>query len=335
MSFALDAKHEVLKNEIKSDCCAMAYLSAVIKGAGQLSLCAGKYTISIHTDTPELFDVINHIVKQYYGEECTLCLAEENLGFKIIKYKITIPSTVSERIMFDCGILELDENNNVTFNNGISPFVIQDECCKLSYIKGTFVSCATSNIVIKNYDNGKSNSGYHLEFVFNFEQAASDFCKLLEHFDIHAKTTVRKNNPLVYVKEYQVICDILALVGANKAVLELQNEAAIRDLRNNVNRQTNCLNANLNKMVQASVKQLNAINYIKDTVGLESLDEGLQELCLIRLANPEEPLDKLRMLYFEPISKSGINHRFSKILKIAEELKEENEPNENNNKDKE
>lgn len=335
MSFALDAKHEVLKNEIKSDCCAMAYLSAVIKGAGQLSLCAGKHTISIHTDTPELFDVINHIVKQYYGEECTLCLAEENLGFKIIKYKITIPSTVSERIMFDCGILELDEKNNVTFNNGISPFVIQDECCKLSYIKGTFVSCATSNIVIKNYDNGKSNSGYHLEFVFNFEQAASDFCKLLEHFDIHAKTTVRKNNPLVYVKEYQVICDILALVGANKAVLELQNEAAIRDLRNNVNRQTNCLNANLNKMVQASVKQLNAINYIKDTVGLESLDEGLQELCLIRLANPEEPLDKLRMLYFEPISKSGINHRFSKILKIAEELKEENEPNENNNKDKE
>lgn len=335
MSFALDAKHEVLKNEIKSDCCAMAYLSAVIKGAGQLSLCAGKHTISIHTDTPELFDVINHIVKQYYGEECTLCLAEENLGFKIIKYKITIPSTVSERIMFDCGILELDENNNMTFNNGISPFVIQDECCKLSYIKGTFVSCATSNIVIKNYDNGKSNSGYHLEFVFNFEQAASDFCKLLEHFDIHAKTTVRKNNPLVYVKEYQVICDILALVGANKAVLELQNEAAIRDLRNNVNRQTNCLNANLNKMVQASVKQLNAINYIKDTVGLESLDEGLQELCLIRLANPEEPLDKLRMLYFEPISKSGINHRFSKILKIAEELKEENEPNENNNKDKE
>ena len=325
----------MLNNEIKSDCCAMAYLSAVIKGAGQLSLCAGKHTISIHTDTPELFDVINHIVKQYYGEECTLCLAEENLGFKIIKYKITIPSTVSERIMFDCGILELDENNNMTFNNGISPFVIQDECCKLSYIKGTFVSCATSNIVIKNYDNGKSNSGYHLEFVFNFEQTASDFCKLLEHFDIHAKTTVRKNNPLVYVKEYQVICDILALVGANKAVLELQNEAAIRDLRNNVNRQTNCLNANLNKMVQASVKQLNAINYIKDTVGLESLDEGLQELCLIRLANPDEPLDKLRMLYFEPISKSGINHRFSKILKIAEELKEKNEANENNNKDKE
>lgn len=324
MSFAQDAKQEVLKVEIKNDCCAIAYLSALIKGSGQLSLSSGKHTIAIHTDTPELFDVVNRIVKQYYGEECTLCLAEENLGFKIIKYKITIPSSVSEQILFDCGIWEMDEQNNITFANGISPFVIQEECCKINYIRGAFISCATSNIVIKNYDNeNKSNSGYHLEFVFNFEQTAHDFCKLLESFDVHAKTTVRKNNPLVYIKEYQVICDILALVGANKAVLKLQNEAAIRDLRNNVNRQTNCLNANLNKMVQASVKQLAAINLIKETIGFENLEESLQELCLIRLANPDEPLEKLRLLYSEPVSKSGINHRFSKILKIAEEIKQE------------
>ena len=322
MSFALDAKKEVLKVEIKSDCCAIAYLSAVIKGAGQLSLSNGKNVISIHTDTPELFDVVNRIVKQYYGEECSLCLAEENSGFKIIKYKITIPSTVSEQILFDCGILERDETNSIRLTTGISPFIIQEDCCKISYIRGAFLSCATSNIVIKNYDNEtKNNSGYHFEFVFNFEETAQDFCNLLSYFNIHAKTTIRKNNPLVYIKEYQVICDLLALVGANKAVLELQNEAAIRDLRNNVNRQTNCLNANLNKMVQASVKQLNAINLIKDTIGIESLDESLQELCLIRMANPDEPLEKLRLLYSQPVSKSGINHRFNKILKIAEEIK--------------
>lgn len=323
MSFALDAKKEVLKVQIKNDCCAIAYLSAVIKGAGQLSLSKGKNIIAIHTDTPELFDVVNNIVKQYYGEECMLCLAEENLGFKIIKYKITIPSTVSEQILFDCGIMELDKQNNLTFVNGISPLIIQEECCKINYIRGAFMACATSNIVIKKYDNeNKNNSGYHLEFVFNFEQTAHDFSKLLECFDLHAKITIRKNNPLVYIKEYQVICDILALVGANKAVLELQNEAAIRDLRNNVNRQINCLNANLNKMVQASVKQLNAINLIKDTIGIENLEESLQELCLIRLANPEEPLEKLRELYSQPVSKSGINHRFNKILKIANDIKE-------------
>ena len=321
MSFAVDAKHEVLKVPIKNDCCALAFLSALIKGSGQLTLTNGKNQINIYTEIQQLYDVVNDIIKQYYSEECLLCLEEENLGFKIIKYKITIPASVSEQILFDCGILKLDDKNNITFVNGIENFIIQSECCKIAYIKGLFIACATSNIVIKNYDNeSKNNSGYHLEFVFNFEQTALDFVELLKQFNIKAKTTVRKNSPLVYIKEYQVICDILALVGANKAVLELQNEAAIRDLRNNVNRQTNCFNANLNKMVQASVKQLNAINLIKNTVGLEILDENLQELCLIRLANPDEPLEKLKQLYSEPISKSGINHRFNKILKIAADL---------------
>ena len=321
MSFAVDAKREVLKSQIKNDCCSLAFLSALIKGSGQLTLTKGKHQINIYTEIEDLFDVVNAIVKQYYAEECVLCLEEENLGFKIVKYKICIPETVSERILFDCGILKLDDKNNVTFVNGIESFIVESECCKSAYIKGAFLACATSNIVIKSYDNeSKNNSGYHLEFVFNFEQTAFDFLEVLNNFNIKAKTTVRKNNPLVYIKEYQVICDLLALIGANKAVLELQNEAAIRDLRNNVNRQTNCFNANLNKMVKASVKQLNAINLIKNTVGLEILDENLQELCLIRLANPDEPLEKLRQLYSDPVSKSGINHRFNKILKIASDI---------------
>ena len=70
---------------------------------------------------------------------------------------------------------------------------------------------------------------------------------------------------------------------------------------------------------------LAAINLIKETIGIESLEESLQELCLIRLANPDEPLEKLRQLYSEPVSKSGINHRFSKILKIADQIKNNKE----------
>jgi DNA-binding protein WhiA len=124
----------------------------------------------------------------------------------------------------------------------------------------------------------------------------------------------------VYIKEYQLICDTLALVGANKAVLDLQNEAAIRELRNNVNRQNNCLNANLNKTVNASVKQLNAIKVIQENVGLESLNENLMELALLRLANPDASLEELRSLCSEKLTKSGINHRFTRIIKMAEDI---------------
>ena len=83
------------------------------------------------------------------------------------------------------------------------------------------------------------------------------------------------------------------------------------------------MNANLSKTVNASVKQLNAIKIIQDNVGLESLSDDLMELCLIRLANPDESLETLRQLYGKDISKSGINHRLNKIIEIAEKIQKE------------
>lgn len=324
MSFAYDSKLEVLKEEITSDCCAIAFLSAIIKCSGQLNISDRKYVVEIFTEIEELYEKVNAIIKQYYGEECTFDVAEDTNIAKNIRYRITLPSSITEQLLVDLGIMGVDENNLKCINNGIAHFLIQDECCKKAYIKGAFVSCATSNIVIKNYNNeSKNNSGYHLEFVFNFENLAEDFIKLLAEFGITAKYTIRKNSPLVYIKEYQLICDALALVGACKSVLMLQNEAAIREVRNNVNRQTNCFNANLNKTVGASIKQMKAIKLIQETIGLENLDEGLSELCLLRLANPDESLETLRNLCSEPITKSGINHRFARIIKIAEDIKKQ------------
>ena len=323
MSFAYEAKLEVLKQDITNDCCAIAFLSAVIKCSGQLNITNKNYVVEIFTEIEELYPKINAIIKQYYGYECDLEISDDNATIsKNTRYRITLPSEVTEQLLVDLGIVSLNEEGCKTINNGIPNFLIADDCCKKSYIKGAFVSCATSNIVIKNYDNKHRNnsSGYHLEFVFNFENLADDFVKLLEIFNIPSKVTIRKNSPIVYIKEYQLICDMLALVGASHAVLTLQNEAAIREVRNNVNRQTNCFNANLNKTVGAAVKQMKAIKIIQDNMGLENLDEPLMELCLIRLANPDESLETLRKLYSYNISKSGINHRLEKIVKIADEI---------------
>ena len=321
MSFAYEAKQEILKSKIEGDTDCIAFLSAVIKCAGVIGLVKGKKILEIYTEVTNLYEKINAIIKQYYGVECELEVIEDSLSDKFTRYKITIPEEVSNEILNDTGIMKY-QDDILQVNNGIDEYVINEDSAKIAYIKGAFIACATSNIVIKNYNNNtRASSGYHLEFVFSFDKLAEDFVKLLSYFNIEAKITVRKNNPLVYIKEYQLICDTLALVEAVSSVLKLQNEAAIRDLRNNVNRQTNCINANLNKTVKASVKQLNAIKIIQDTVGIESLEDNLQELCLLRLANPDESLDSLKNLYSCKISKSGINHRLNKIISIAENIK--------------
>ena len=78
-------------------------------------------------------------------------------------------------------------------------------------------------------------------------------------------------------------------------------------------------------MVDASLKQIAAIEYIESTVGLETLPDNLYELCLLRLANPNETLENLAKLMNPPLTKSGINHRLRKIVKYAQDLQSENE----------
>lgn len=63
-----------------------------------------------------------------------------------------------------------------------------------------------------------------------------------------------------------------------------------------------------------------AIRKIQDTIGFEALPINLRELCVLRLANPEESLDNLTKLSKTPITKSGINHQFSRIIKIADKI---------------
>lgn len=321
MSFSTDAKEEVLKKEIANDCCAMAFLGGLIKSAGQLGLSSNGMVVEVYTDMEDLYEKVSKLTKQFYGIQPSKEYVEGGMG-KPKRIKIIFPTHIAQGLLLDLGVLAIEDGCHV-LQDGIEWSLIEEECCKVSYLKGAFVGCATSNIVIKSYDNMKKNtSGYHLEFVFAYDSLAKDFVQLLSFFNIPAKITIRKSNPIVYIKEYQMICDVLALVGANKAVLELQNEAAIRELRNAVNRQNNCFSANLSKTVTASIKQLEAIELIRNTIGLDALSQPLHELCLIRLANPEEPLDKLKDLYYEPVTKSGINHRFQKIFKIAESIKD-------------
>ena len=134
------------------------------------------------------------------------------------------------------------------------------------------------------------------------------------------KIIQRKKHYVLYIKESSQVSDLLAIVDAYESVLQLQNELALRELRNKVNRQTNCLNANITKTVDASIKQNEAIEIISETIGLELLPMDLQEVALLRMANPEESLGDLLKLSNLTLTKSGLNHRLNKIIKIAKEL---------------
>ncbi len=320
MSFSYDAKTEVAKSELPSKhCCALAELGGLARTCGKI---ADDYTLTLVTELDALYKRVCGLVKILYNREKDLTLQRNEKQNRVVRYHILFPQDLSEQILKDTYMLRENYLGNLELTNSISRHLIENECCERQFVKGVFMGCASANIVIKDINDLKKHTGgYHLEFVFSNHTLAGDFSHILSEYDIYSKIMQRKKLTVVYIKEAEVVSDCLALVGANNAVLTLQNEFAVREVRNNLNRQLNCMNSNMEKMVDASLKQIAAIEYISKTIGLDSLNENLYELCMLRLANPEETLENLAKLMDPPLTKSGINHRLRKIVKYADELK--------------
>ena len=174
---------------------------------------------------------------------------------------------------------------------------------------------------IKSGSINDPNKKYHLEITFKVKKKAEDMKQLLENFDIHARVIKREKEYMLYLKEGEEISNFLALIGANSSVIKFEEVRVLKETRNDINRLVNCETANLNKTINAAVKQIEDIKLIKKKHKFSSLPENLQEIAELRILNPDVSLVELGKMLSEPIGKSGVNHRLKKISEIAEELR--------------
>ena len=181
-------------------------------------------------------------------------------------------------------------------------------------IAGVFLACGS---IID------PNKEYHIEFVMPNLDLCNDFgIILIDYFGILAKHTERKNTNIVYIKESENIEDMLTLMGASKASLEIMNIKILKDVRNKINRAVNCDNANIEKSLKAAERQIEDIELIEKTVGFASLSDDLREIAEIRYNNPDYSLKELGLALNPPISRSGANHRLERIRKAADEIRQ-------------
>lgn len=180
-----------------------------------------------------------------------------------------------------------------------------------AFLRGVFLSCGSVSNPMKSY---------HLEFCVPHKNLSSDLCKILSEITectLTPKTVVRSGSYIVYFKESEQICDLLTYIGAPIRAMEIMGTKAIKQVRNNVNRRINGEVANIGKVAAASARQLEAIEHIKKTVGIDSLPEDLQEIAYLRLENPDMSLRDLGQNLSTPISRSGANHRIQRLLEYA------------------
>lgn len=207
--------------------------------------------------------------------------------------------------------IPLDEFNRPAF-----PFIdkelIKDSYSKRALLRGAFIASGTIS---------DPNKSYHFEISTGEKAFAELILEIISQFISGAKIINRKNSYVIYVKEADMVSDMLNVMDAHKALMEFENIRILHNIANQINRQTNCDVANSQKVVSAATKQVNDIVYIQKCNKFNSLPETIQELALLRLEHPDAPLKDLGEMLDPPIGKSGVNHRMRKLSEIAEDLR--------------
>ena len=187
-----------------------------------------------------------------------------------------------------------------------------NELLEKAFIRGVFLGGGSIN-------NPKLS--YHLQLTFSLEKNANLAYLILKQYGIFFKTLQRKNDFVLYTKDGDEISKFLAFINANSAVLKFEEIRVYRDVRNNVNRKVNCETANLNKTVNASMKQIADIRFLIKNNVFHKLSKPMQEIAKLRIENPEASLVELGQMLSSPIGKSGVNHRLQTIQEKAEQLR--------------
>ncbi len=293
MSFSGNIKEELAGHYAKARHCNLAELSAIAEMTGVFREdLKGRCRLLIHTENPGVARKVFTLLRKTF-----------NIRTDIAIRKNTVKGSGSYYVYARGDEL-----------HAVKKAIVQAVCCKRAYIRGAFLASGSMS------DPGKS---YHFEIVCNQETQAEHLKEMINSFGMDAKIVKRKKMYVVYLKEGSQIVDILNIMEAHIALMELENVRIMKEMRNSVNRKVNCETANINKTVSAAVKQKEDILYIKETVGFDKLPDGLREVALARLQYPDAALKELGKLLEHPVGKSGVNHRLRKLSEIAEKLREQ------------
>lgn len=307
MSFSSDTKKELctVKNLTLTENFAECY--------GLLLFCK-KFSpekIEFHTESRSVASRFSQLISSAFGVivEQTTSLTGRHGGGN--EFTVTVP------LKSDCQrIYTYFGYTGKEINHRINRAITEDDSCTSAFLRGAFLSCGSVN---------NPEKDYHLEYSVPYQTLCNDLVKTINDVDqltYLLKIVQRKGSYVAYLKDSEQISDFLAFINAPLASMKIIETKIIKGIRNDANRKANSEVANIKKTVAAAMEQINAIEYIKETVGLDTLSDDLKELALLRLDNPDLSLRQLGEMLVPPISRSGVNHRMKRILEMGKPEKQ-------------
>ena len=307
MSYTTDIKEEISKN-IGSKSEMIAELSGYIRNNGHYTINGFQLT----TENPLICERIEKQIETLYEVKIKKEI-KDSLNFS---KKDLFVLTIEEKKDFILEDIGYQEKSGAYLDRPPQYIVGANEEIR-AYLKGVFLSSGSIN--------DPKTSRYHMELLIEEANEAVFVQKLLNLFDLNVKILTRDKGYMLYIKEADKISDYLKIIKANNAVLYFENQRIYRNKKNQANRLNNCEQANMDKVVATATAQLDDIAIIEDNLGKSLLDEKTQEALEYRKKYPEASLKELSEIISmetgNPITKSGLNHRFRKIKELAMRFK--------------
>lgn len=287
-TFSKTSRIEALDNYSfsKSDCCNISFLHGYFY---RDEINADTKKIIHKPDIPKTVKTIKKLLKKY---DIDSYIVDRELDGKNPVTKLYITDKICVNKLYNLWI----ENTHC-------------EKCMLNFLTGVFISDG----VLVNPERE-----YHLEFSYRDEKVAINLMNILRDSGFEFKLSKRKSSTVIYTKNSSTIEEFLVTVGAQNSCLELMSGKVVKDMRNHINRVTNCDAANIAKTIKSGQKYIKAINKLIETELLYDLPDDLQELAQLKIENPELSLSDLGKLCTEPMTKSSVNRRLQKLCAIAQ-----------------
>jgi len=303
MSFALSVREELYAHH-RPFHCQKAELAAILDIAGNVEINAQGIAYSVRTTQSGLARRIYRNVKKLGLSPQLYARKGERLQRDSHVYLVEFRGQRQVEMLFS--LLRKGNLRDALFAQS-SMQLLERDCCAKAYLGGAFLAGGSVS--------DPTSGDYHLEFVMESELHAVELRGVLERFELHAKVIERKGTQVVYLKESKAIQSYLYHVGARESYYKYEAALLNREMRNAANRSRNCEVANVQRAVDAGLRQVDALEWLVSHGGWDKLPDSLVSVAKIRFDSPEATLQEIAEL--TSLSKSAVNYRLRRICTLA------------------
>ena len=299
VSFSAAAKAEACRMFPQKRCCALAECFGILLFCNSFSA----EGIKIITESREFAYILPKLFKRAFDTEFDSFPSLEAPG-KLV-FQMWDPDKIAE-IMEAFGF---DIRDTLALHVNLP--VLEDECCKASFLRGAFLAGGSVTDPAK---------GYHMELTTSHQMVSRETYALTQEvIGFYPKSASRGGGQVLYLKQSEQISDLLTYLGAPVAAMGIMEARLEKELNNKVNRRCNCDDANTSKVVEAAQEQLLAIRVLRERGLLEKLPGKLRAAALAREESPASSLSELAAMMQPPITKPAMNNRMKKLVILAKE----------------